>query len=315
MLHGYHTVARPPRCAARRPCESSRGRRQNADVWSLAWSRIGWLTKQRLRQPVVAEPRASCGALGSPTSERRVACTRRAEILRRYALRRSRRVAKTSRGSARRPRTQTKRCHEATHEHRTLRPASSACCCPAWARSPPRSSPAACSRAASLASPIGSLTQLGHDPARQAHRQPRAAIARVRAAGRARRARVRRLGPLPGQRLRGRAQRRGADARAPRPGQGRARARSSRCRRCSSPSTSSACAASTSRRETNKRELVEAVRDDIRELQAATTASSRCVAVWCGSTEVHHEPQRGAQLARTLRARPRRERSRASARR
>jgi myo-inositol-1-phosphate synthase len=40
--------------------------------------------------------------------------------------------------------------------------------------------------------------------------------------------------------------------------------------------------------QTNKMELAEAVRDDIRRFKAAH-GLERCVAVWCGSTEVHHE--------------------------
>jgi myo-inositol-1-phosphate synthase len=43
------------------------------------------------------------------------------------------------------------------------------------------------------------------------------------------------------------------------------------------------------KRETNKFELAEAVRDDIRRFKK-TNGCDRCVAVWCGSTEVHHEP-------------------------
>ena len=43
----------------------------------------------------------------------------------------------------------------------------------------------------------------GHDPARQAHRQPHAPDQGLRAAGRPQRPRLRRLGPDPGQRLRG----------------------------------------------------------------------------------------------------------------
>jgi myo-inositol-1-phosphate synthase len=42
------------------------------------------------------------------------------------------------------------------------------------------------------------------------------------------------------------------------------------------------------KRETNKFELAEAVRDDIRRFKQ-TNGCDRCVAVWCGSTEVHHE--------------------------
>jgi myo-inositol-1-phosphate synthase len=41
---------------------------------------------------------------------------------------------------------------------------------------------------------------------------------------------------------------------------------------------------------TNKLELAEAVRDDVRRFKRETGAT-RCVAVWCGSTEVHHEPK------------------------
>ena len=52
-----------------------------------------------------------------------------------------------------------------------------------------------------LGKPIGSLTQLGHDPARQAHRWPLAAHPRLRPAREARRHRVRRLGHLPRQRV------------------------------------------------------------------------------------------------------------------
>jgi myo-inositol-1-phosphate synthase len=40
---------------------------------------------------------------------------------------------------------------------------------------------------------------------------------------------------------------------------------------------------------TSKRELAEAVRQDVRDFKAKN-GLSRCVAVWCGSTEVHHEP-------------------------
>jgi myo-inositol-1-phosphate synthase len=40
---------------------------------------------------------------------------------------------------------------------------------------------------------------------------------------------------------------------------------------------------------TNKRELAEAVREDIRRFKRDNQLD-RCTAVWCGSTEVHHEP-------------------------
>ena len=40
--------------------------------------------------------------------------------------------------------------------------------------------------------------------------------------------------------------------------------------------------------QTNKMELAEAVRQDVRDFKKRTGAE-RCVAVWCGSTEVHHE--------------------------
>ncbi|MDD9932267.1 MAG: inositol-3-phosphate synthase [Myxococcales bacterium] len=43
------------------------------------------------------------------------------------------------------------------------------------------------------------------------------------------------------------------------------------------------------KKQTNKMELVEAVRDDVRRFRADNDLE-RCVAVWCGSTEVHHEP-------------------------
>jgi myo-inositol-1-phosphate synthase len=41
--------------------------------------------------------------------------------------------------------------------------------------------------------------------------------------------------------------------------------------------------------EKNKHELAEAVRDDIRRFKR-DNGVDRCVSVWCGSTEVHHEP-------------------------
>jgi myo-inositol-1-phosphate synthase len=44
------------------------------------------------------------------------------------------------------------------------------------------------------------------------------------------------------------------------------------------------------KRETSKMDLAEAVRDDIRRFQRDNDLE-RCVAVWCGSTEVHHEPK------------------------
>ena len=43
------------------------------------------------------------------------------------------------------------------------------------------------------------------------------------------------------------------------------------------------------KKETNKRELADAVRDDIRRFKR-DNGVDRCVSVWCGSTEVHHEP-------------------------
>jgi len=43
------------------------------------------------------------------------------------------------------------------------------------------------------------------------------------------------------------------------------------------------------KKETNKRELAEAVRDDIKRFKR-DNGVDRCVSVWCGSTEVHHEP-------------------------
>jgi len=42
--------------------------------------------------------------------------------------------------------------------------------------------------------------------------------------------------------------------------------------------------------QTNKMELAEAVREDVRNFKQQHGVS-RCVAVWCGSTEVHHEPK------------------------
>jgi myo-inositol-1-phosphate synthase len=42
--------------------------------------------------------------------------------------------------------------------------------------------------------------------------------------------------------------------------------------------------------QTNKMELAEAVRDDVRRFKR-DNGLERCVAVWCGSTEVHHEPK------------------------
>jgi myo-inositol-1-phosphate synthase len=42
------------------------------------------------------------------------------------------------------------------------------------------------------------------------------------------------------------------------------------------------------KKQTNKMELAEAVRQDIRDFQKRTGVT-RTVAVWCGSTEVHHE--------------------------
>ncbi len=43
------------------------------------------------------------------------------------------------------------------------------------------------------------------------------------------------------------------------------------------------------KKQTNKMELAEAVREDIRRFREAN-GLERCVAVWCGSTEVHREP-------------------------
>jgi myo-inositol-1-phosphate synthase len=40
--------------------------------------------------------------------------------------------------------------------------------------------------------------------------------------------------------------------------------------------------------QTNKKELAEAARQDIRDFKR-NNQLERCVAVWCGSTEVHHE--------------------------
>ena len=44
------------------------------------------------------------------------------------------------------------------------------------------------------------------------------------------------------------------------------------------------------KRQTNKMELAEAVREDIQRFKR-DNGLTRCVAVWCGSTEVHHEPK------------------------
>jgi len=44
------------------------------------------------------------------------------------------------------------------------------------------------------------------------------------------------------------------------------------------------------KRESSKMELAEAVREDIRKFKRDNDLE-RCVAVWCGSTEVHHEPK------------------------
>ena len=74
--------------------------------------------------------------------------------------------------------------------------AASVCSASVSARSPPRSSPASSSPSAATRSPVGSLTQIGDDPARQAHRRRVAADPRLRAARVARRDRLRRVGPL-----------------------------------------------------------------------------------------------------------------------
>jgi myo-inositol-1-phosphate synthase len=44
------------------------------------------------------------------------------------------------------------------------------------------------------------------------------------------------------------------------------------------------------KKQTNKMELAEAVQQDVRDFKKSSGAE-RCVAVWCGSTEVHHEPK------------------------
>jgi len=44
------------------------------------------------------------------------------------------------------------------------------------------------------------------------------------------------------------------------------------------------------KKQTHKMELAEAVRQDVRDFKKSSGAD-RCVAVWCGSTEVHHEPK------------------------
>lgn len=49
----------------------------------------------------------------------------------------------------------------------------------------------------------------------------------------------------------------------------------------------------------SKRELAEAVREDIRQFKAKH-GLERCVAVWCGSTEVHQEPQAVHQSVRAF---------------
>jgi myo-inositol-1-phosphate synthase len=43
------------------------------------------------------------------------------------------------------------------------------------------------------------------------------------------------------------------------------------------------------KKQTNKRELAEAVREDVQRFKR-DNGLDRCVSVWCGSTEVHHEP-------------------------
>ena len=145
-------------------------------------------------------------------------------------------------------------------------------------------------RAAARAKPIGSLTQMAHHPARQAHRGPHPADQGLRAAGR----RSTTSSSAPGTRSRTTPTRR-------------------RSRAACSTSTSTSSRSPTSSRRikpmpavfdqhyvkrlegTNvktgktKRELAEALRKDIRDFKAKH-GCDRLVMVWCASTEIFIAP-------------------------
>ena len=187
-------------------------------------------------------------------------------------------------------------------------------CCPEWAPSPPRSSPAACSRDAGSREPVGSLTQMGtiRLGKRTDNRTPL----------------IKDFVPLAklddlvfggwdlfhDNAYAGGAHADVLDARAPRSGQGRARA--------IKPMTAVFFPEYVKRLHgTNVKTADEqgrAGRGGARghpPLQEGQRPATARVAVWCGSTEVHTRADRRAQHARQVRGGPARTATRASARR
>ena len=80
-----------------------------------------------------------------------------------------------------------------------------------------------------------------------------------------------------------------------------------RCRACSSRATSRSCTAPTSSRARSKMDLAEQLMADIERFKT-TNGCDRCVAVWCGSTEVYREPTRRPLDAGEVRGGPQEQR-------
>ena len=65
---------------------------------------------------------------------------------------------------------------------------------------------------------------------------------------------------------------------------------SARCRACSSPAYVKKLHGTYVKTGKSKMDLAEQLMADIERFKTTTTAVDRCVAVWCGSTEVYREP-------------------------
>ena len=147
----------------------------------------------------------------------------------------------------------------------------------------------------------------GHRPPRQADRRPHPAHQGLRAAGRARRPRVRRLGrlsrPTPTRRPAPRACSRSATSR---PIKGASKA-SSPWTRCSTRSGSRSSTGPNVKKGKPKMELAEQVLRPTSSASAPRTSCDRLVMVWCGSTEAYREPGEVHQSDRDVRAGPRRQ--------
>ena len=140
------------------------------------------------------------------------------------------------------------------------------------------------------AKPIGSLTQMGTIRLGKRTESRAPLIKDFVPLADARRPRLRRLGSDARQRLRRGAQGgRARPARARRADRATSSRPSSRCRPSSTRTTSSGSRAPTSRPGKTKRELAEALRQDIRDFKAKH-GCDRLVMVWCASTEIFISP-------------------------